>query len=632
MSDLFVKTIESLQDQVTKLQKEVSALKQTSSEMEKESESVCRIQVHKRIFDWCQPPNKHKGSSGPITGTGFVLKELIDGSVMYIITAHHVVDHAIQIRVHFPQIHSEEIDAVLVGCNPQMDLAVLKVEHVALRKVEGLERGESDRVMPLTRVTALGFSLGKPHLQSTAGVISARVSYPSSRLQTDVVVHPGNSGGPIFMERQVLGIVQSGIKDAPGINFTIPITEAFIIVKRILSTTPNVGEGLDGYGSVFDRLPSWNCRFTKTNKVMLQEISSDCSFGVYCTAVHPSNEYPQSIDAAIRNLRKHPTELTDKCVAVLKQTSIAPTMTKLSWVFSLLNHFTRPQVHQLLKAMRNESLQKGDIICSMEIFGSCWKEVDATSTSLSDVNVTSDDALSTMMPSTGDVHMLPGYKEYPLQTVVESKGRYFEFVGSKTYDIDVQMNCQFHFWPSPLPFHSILDRLNIGDTVRFKVWRHADCQHSPCFRHIQMSLDENKNVYREMYSHVERIPYIAIGGVFVMSLLQNHIPMFQRDSMEQLIQTPGAPHDSILILTHILPESPFHRSESIGPGDILVAINDRKVDSLKSLLEKWHEACSNQSSITLHTRHGAIATATHADILAVNDVIRTKYQAEGFVS
>lgn len=47
---------------------------ENSSTHDNETQNVCRIHVHSRIFDWTQPPNKNKSTSG--TGTGFVLADL----------------------------------------------------------------------------------------------------------------------------------------------------------------------------------------------------------------------------------------------------------------------------------------------------------------------------------------------------------------------------------------------------------------------------------------------------------------------------------------------------------------------------------------------------------------------------
>ena len=86
------------------------------------------------------------------------------------------------------------------------------------------------------KVTAYGFALGAPHIQSTVGSISARRDLPS-RLQTDCSVNPGNSGGPMLSDtnNQVIGLITPGLANANNINFAAPIKEVLLICGRIIS-------------------------------------------------------------------------------------------------------------------------------------------------------------------------------------------------------------------------------------------------------------------------------------------------------------------------------------------------------------------------------------------------------------
>ena len=276
-----------------------------NEQMDIDSYSICRIHVHARSFDWTQPPNRNKGGSG--TGTGFLLDAfpIVDDNLL-IITAHHVVAHSVQIRVNFSKISSEYAEARLVGCNADMDVAVLVLKDGDLlslmrekMKRIGLLIGKSDAIRPPATVTAHGFALGKPHMQTTKGVVSGRIDSPS-RLQTDVAVNPGNSGGPLLDENNtVIGLVTSGMVDAQGINYVAPIEEVRIIVDRIVTRWR-----LQTTGPVFDRLPSLNCSFTKGNRVLLNRIQG-CNSGVFCTSVHPLVEYPQNVSDALQNLKRN---------------------------------------------------------------------------------------------------------------------------------------------------------------------------------------------------------------------------------------------------------------------------------------------------------------------------------------
>ena len=532
-----------------------------------ESYNVCRIHVHARSFDWTQPPNRNKGGSG--TGTGFMLNSFpIVNNRVFIVTAHHVIAHSVQIRVNFAKLQSEYIDAILIGSNGDMDVALLAVDDAAfadiVRGVEkpGLTMGESDDIRPPATVTAHGFALGKPHMQTTKGVVSGRIDGPS-RLQTDVAVNPGNSGGPLLNENnEVIGLVTSGMVDAQGINYVAPIHEVHVILTRILKKYE--GE------PVPDRLPSLNCSFTKANRVLLGQIEN-CESGVFCTSVHPTLEYPQSAEDAIRQIdRKEGMEsLRD---ALASRPTLHSTMTRERWDHYIRNECGIAQTNDMLEALRYEMLREGDIVSRMHI-------------------------------------------------------------RSEAYDIDVQMTTKFAFWQDNLGFTAILDRLNgegdiEGDAVEIDFFRGRSAMQT-----IQIPLRPQCNVFRKMHADVEQIEYIVIAGIFVMPLMHNHIPLFKREPMHTLMNRPDSRHMSLLVVTHILPESPFNECETIGAGDVLVAINNRETVTLQDCVFAWNEETRLGASnvVTLRMRDGSLATASNSQILEATDRILNEYKSSEYV-
>ena len=86
----------------------------------------------------------------------------------YIVTNHHVIDGAEQIKVDLYD--NRSLDAKLVGADPPSDLAVLKVEASNLPV---LTLGDSDRMRVGDVVLALGNPLGVGQTV-TMGIISAK--------------------------------------------------------------------------------------------------------------------------------------------------------------------------------------------------------------------------------------------------------------------------------------------------------------------------------------------------------------------------------------------------------------------------------------------------------------------------
>jgi S1-C subfamily serine protease len=165
-------------------------------------------------------------------GTGVVI---IDNGT--ILTNLHVVSGAKKIRVRFAGGH--ESDAVLVGAQPENDLAVLK----ALSLPDDLEaatmRSTSD-LRPGDHVIAVGHPFGIGPSVSYGVVSGMKREFRSPEgektltnlIQFDAAANPGNSGGPLVtMDGQVVGVVTAILNPSEqrtfiGIGFAVPIENA----------------------------------------------------------------------------------------------------------------------------------------------------------------------------------------------------------------------------------------------------------------------------------------------------------------------------------------------------------------------------------------------------------------------
>ena len=164
-------------------------------------------------------------------GTGFIISK--EG---YIVTNNHVVKDADEIVVTNSE--GSEFDAELVGTDPKLDLALLKITSKGLRAVK---MGDSDALRIGDWVVAIGNPFGLEQTV-TAGIVSAKGRVIGSGpyddfIQTDAAINPGNSGGPLFnIKGEVVGIntaifSQSGGNN--GIGFAIPINLAKSVFKDL---------------------------------------------------------------------------------------------------------------------------------------------------------------------------------------------------------------------------------------------------------------------------------------------------------------------------------------------------------------------------------------------------------------
>lgn len=168
-------------------------------------------------------------------GSGFIISN--DG---YVLTNNHVVAGAAQVTVRLSD--RREVDAKVIGTDPQTDIALLKVDASGLPTVSV---GDSNRLKPGQWVVALGSPFGFDH-SVTHGIVSAIGRGFGAQdqqyipfIQTDVPINPGNSGGPLFnLDGQVVGInsqIFSNTGGYMGVSFAIPIDVAMNTVAQLKS-------------------------------------------------------------------------------------------------------------------------------------------------------------------------------------------------------------------------------------------------------------------------------------------------------------------------------------------------------------------------------------------------------------
>jgi len=160
-----------------------------------------------------------------------------------IVTAHHVVERDENIKIGLP--NGETVTASLVGRDPTTDIAVLHAETSGLTVTNWLDIGS-------VKVGHLVLALGRPEadVQATLGVISALDkewrTHAGGRIdtyiQTDVVMYPGFSGGPLVSAGgAVIGINSSAL--ARGVSLTLPAAT----IKRVAETLAKHGRVKRGF-------------------------------------------------------------------------------------------------------------------------------------------------------------------------------------------------------------------------------------------------------------------------------------------------------------------------------------------------------------------------------------------------
>jgi Do/DeqQ family serine protease len=221
-------------------------------------------------------PKSQKDNSEPIIGSGSGVILTPNG---YIITNEHLIKDASEINITLHD--GRSYLAIIIGTDPQTDLALLKIEET---KLDFIAYGDSDAIEVGEWVVAVGnpFNLAST---VTAGIVSAKARNINilseqdaieSFIQTDAAVNPGNSGGALVtLEGKLIGI-NTAIATPTGVYagyaFAIPVD----IVKKVANDILNFGSVQRGVLGVVIR---------DMNSSLAKEINSERANGVFVDSV-----------------------------------------------------------------------------------------------------------------------------------------------------------------------------------------------------------------------------------------------------------------------------------------------------------------------------------------------------------
>jgi S1-C subfamily serine protease len=191
--------------------------------VDKIKNAVVKIDVYKTAKGKLRPAG---------SGSGFIFSS--DGLLF---TNSHVVHGAEKIMVSL--LNENEIEATLIGEDPDTDLAILKIyaDGYSVAKL-----GDASDLQIGQFVIAIGNPFGYQHTV-TAGVVSAQgrtLRTQSGHLvdnviQSDAALNPGNSGGPMInTDGEVVGVNTAMINGAQGLSFSVDINTAKEIATQLI--------------------------------------------------------------------------------------------------------------------------------------------------------------------------------------------------------------------------------------------------------------------------------------------------------------------------------------------------------------------------------------------------------------
>ena len=172
------------------------------------------------------------------SGSGSILDQ--QGNIL---TNYHVIEGAQKLSVSMGG--KKDYAAVVVGGDPDTDLAVIRLTEKPAGALTAVPLGDSDKLVVGQKVLAIGNPFGLDRTLTT-GVISGLqrpIRARNNRLiegaiQTDASINPGNSGGPLLDSHgRMIGInsqILSPSGSSAGVGFAVPVSIAKRVVPQLL--------------------------------------------------------------------------------------------------------------------------------------------------------------------------------------------------------------------------------------------------------------------------------------------------------------------------------------------------------------------------------------------------------------
>ncbi len=172
-------------------------------------------------------------------GSGFVWEDK-----EHIVTNYHVVrDQGAKFLISFYN-HKEQIEAEIVGVEPKLDIAVLKVKKLP-KGVKPIKVGSSHDLNVGQTTIAIGnpFELDYTMTQGIVSALGRKIDGIGGvkihdMIQTDASINPGNSGGPLLNSSgDLIGmntLIFSTSRSSAGLGFAVPVDSIKRVVPELI--------------------------------------------------------------------------------------------------------------------------------------------------------------------------------------------------------------------------------------------------------------------------------------------------------------------------------------------------------------------------------------------------------------
>ena len=188
--------------------------------------------------------------------------------------------------------------------------------------------------------------------------------------------------------------------------------------------------------------------------------------------------------------------------------------------------------------------------------------------------------------------------------------------------VDIRGNVRVTWWPfEALPVGALLARMTEGQELDVAVLSRK----RGIVQQKVLRTERELAVFRDLDAEAEAVPFCIKGGLVVQPLSVNLMGASDqiRQRLWYVFNRPELRADSLLVVSYVLPESPFTTMGTIHAGDVIVRVNDRRVGTLAEY-ERAFESAGSSTVVVLHTYFGDIACATTESLDAIEEQLRKR--------
>lgn len=189
-------------------------------------------------------------------------------------------------------------------------------------------------------------------------------------------------------------------------------------------------------------------------------------------------------------------------------------------------------------------------------------------------------------PSEGGLYVVDTVKGSLLQKAGVQAGDMIYEIDGHRLDVFGEMNVPWN--EDKISIMDYVSRLMFGDTISLVVYRKG------ARKDIAFAYQKGELLpIRRMNPGCDIIGYEALGGMVIMPLALNHIPLLINAAPE-LARYADFKHqmEPALIITHVLPDSQAAKSRALGIGAIIGEVNGERVKTLEDFRKAVEKSVS----------------------------------------